>query len=678
MNSIQCLRAPMRFAPHLLASSIALAFVSNTQAQSLETVTIEGQALEVDSANRPFSLLPNNTFIKQPGASVAEKIDGMPGVAESSFSPGASRPVIRGQDADRIKILRNSSASVDASSLSPDHGVPIDPLTVKQVEITRGPAALAYGGNAVGGVVNIVDERIARQTNEALFGEITTELFGAANTKAIGFKLMAPTVNGFTLSLDAFDRSEDNLNTPDFTDPNGNRVSEVANSSLDNDGGGLGIGYTFERGYVGVSVETFNSNYGVPLTKPAELVRIDLEQERYSLEGEYRMPSVGQAIRYRLSKTDYAHQEIANGQPETRFTNDGVNGRLEWFNTLGQIGVQFEQSDFAAIGDEAFVPANETDTFGLYYLGKTSIATFDLEYGARFDSSEVSAQSTGVNGSTGAITAGAGFVGPAFNRDFDGLSLSAGIGWQVADEWRLGATLSRSERAPSSFELLADGLHIATDAYEKGNPNLSEERSTNLELTTTWSRKVTKVKTSAFYTDFSNYIGQFQRQGVNSTVVVDGEAVPVYDFQQVPAKFYGLELEASTRTQWAAWQLSPALAVDWVRAKRTDTNDNIPRQTPLRATAKVSFEHSGWSIEPALQYVARSKPGIDETRTPSYTMLNIAAARSLTIGNVAGQLYLNLINLTDELAYNANTFETVRYFTPKAGRSVNVGLKLLF
>lgn len=670
--------AAFRCASLSIASGLLALNPNNTLAQSLETVTIEGQAIEADSVNKPFSLLRNDELSKQPGSTVADKLDQIPGVSQSGFAPGASRPIIRGLDSDRVKIMRNSSASVDASSLSPDHALPVDSLMLNQIEVSRGAASLAYGGSAIGGAVNLVDDRIARQGSDAFMGEFNAELFGPANSQVTGIKLASQTFNGFNLRLDAFDRDQDDLRTPEFTDPNGTRTSRIANSSLKSSGGGLGVSYTHANGYTGISVETFDSNYGVAQTEPDETIRIGLEQVRYALEGEYEFADSQQKLRYRVSKTDYEHQEFEDGEAATRFTNDGVTGRLEWFNSLGQFGLQTEQTDFSAIGDEAFVPASETELLGLYYIGQTPVAGLTIDYGIRLDQTEISSVASGANPTQGPIVAGLGFTGPALNRDFNAYSASVGVQWPVTSAFTLGATLGQSERAPSSFELLADGVHVATAAYEKGDPNLSTEESTHFELSSQWTQGSTQFNTSLYHTDFDNYIGLFRRSGANSTTIVDGEAVQIYQFVQVPAEISGLEMQVKSQYRLGGWLAEPIVQLDFLRGKRSDTGESLPRQTPLRLTLGSTFQHSGWSIAPQIQYVGDSKPASDETRTSSYTLVNLRLNKDFIVDQYAGQVFVSLNNLTDELAFSANTIETVRRFNPLAGRSANLGLKILF
>ncbi|NJM32896.1 MAG: TonB-dependent receptor [Limnobacter sp.] len=350
---------------------------------------------------------------------------------------------------------------------------------------------------------------------------------------------------------------------------------------------------------------------------------------------------------------------------------------MELFSSLGQIGLQREDSTLKAVGEEAFLPSSNTESTGLFYLGQRQFSLLQLSYGLRLDETEVRAASSGLNPVGGPIDAEAGLPGPGLQRSFSAQSASLAAGWQH-NAWNFGSTFSVSERAPAAAELFADGVHVATAAYEKGNPNLEVEKSTHLDITAAWSGGKSKFSATAFTSEYDNYIGLLQLQGANSTTLVDGETVDVYQFSAIPARFQGLELAGSVQTKLGSWKWQPGFQMDLVRGKREDTGTNLPRQTPIRLTLNSVLTQGNWMLKPEVQYVSSSKPGEGETRTASYTLLNLKAEREFAFGQTGGVLFIQLKNLTDRLAYSANTIETVRFFTPLPGKSATLGLKLYF
>ncbi len=683
----------------------------------LESVVITGEQ-SPDALVKPFSRIDRNTLTGQGASSVGEALRYSPGMDTTGFGPNASRPIVRGQDSDRIKILRNSASTVDVSALSFDHGVPVDPFSLTQVEVLRGPSSLAYGGNAVGGAVNLVDSRIPREQVRGINGEINALTGGAAQQSAGGFALNAGVGagagegggRGISLHLDGFRRTTGDLKTPEFTDPEGVTGKRVRNSSSKSSGAGFGASLDTGNGYVGLSVEQFNSNYGVPKSTD---VRIDQASERYALEGEQKFvagldPSgFLSSVKYRLAHTDYQHQEFEDGEAATLFTNRGIDGRLELGHTpfqagvlrvSGTLGVQFEDTDFSAVGDEAFVPSTSTKQTGLFYVLKTKgTAESDgvFEAGVRAERVNIDAASTGLSptgGPNSGPVLGLGVVdGPAMSRSFTPSSVSLGytkpldglMGQDGSKGWSVGGSLSRVERAPSAFELFADGEHVATDAYEKGNPSLKEERGRHFELTARWANKpsgaegAAEFSATAFKSQFSNYITLIARP--NETF----NGTPVFDFTAVPADFQGLELSYQRVINNSLGKWKPRIQFDSVRGERKDGGGNLPRVSPQRVVTSLDYNRQGWSVSPEIIWVADSKGATDDPMTEGYQIVNLRVAKTFSTGAlngaaVAGEFFAHFTNLSDELAYSASTIGTVRNYTPLQGRSVLAGVKLLF
>lgn len=690
----------------------------------LESVVVTGEQSS-DALVKPFSLIQSEALTGQGASSIGEALRYLPGMDSKGFGPNSSRPIVRGQDSDRIKILRNSASTVDVSSLSFDHGVPVDPFSLTQVEVLRGPSSLAYGGNAVGGAVNLVDSRIAREQVVGTQGEINLLAGGAAQQSAGGFSLDAGLgqegSKGLSLHLDGFRRTTGDLKTPEFTDPEGVTGKRVRNSSAKSSGAGFGASVQTGNGYLGVSVEQFNSNYGVP---KATDVRIDQASERYALEGEQRFgtasastlgalgseaaeaarpSSIGflSSVKYRLAHTDYQHQEFEDGNPATLFTNRGMDGRLELghnpfdagpLSVSGTLGFQFENTDFSAVGEEAFVPSTSTEHTGLFYvLRAKGPAASDgvMEAGLRTERVRIDAASTGL--SMDGPVAGLGVAdGPAMSRVFTPKSVSLGYTKPLGQGWSLGGSASKVERAPSAFELFADGEHVATSAYEKGNPSLKEERGRHYELTAKWSNKANKSTSgtngwggesewiaTAFKSQFSNYITLIARP--NETF----NDSPVFDFTAVPADFYGVEMSYQKVINNSLGKWKPRIQFDSVRGQRNDGGGNLPRISPQRVVASLDYSRQGWSLSPEVIWVADSKGAPGDPVTEGYQLVNLRVAKkfgsTLPAGApLNGEFFASFANLTDELAYSASTISTVRNYTPLQGRSVLAGVKILF
>ena len=368
--------------PSLIAA--ALAASAPAWAQDLPaSVVVTGNPLGAKDLATPASVLTGKDLVLRRGSTLGETLDGLPGVSSTYFGPNANRPVIRGQDGDRIRVLGNGGASFDASSLSFDHAVPIDPLVVERVEVLRGPAALSYGGSAVGGVVNAIDNRIPREAVTAVSGAFEGRLGGAAGERAAS-ALVEGGGGALAWHADAFWRRTDDLSVPDFDRPLEDGSSErrnfIANSASRADGGALGGSFVWDAGYVGASVDTYRNDYGIVAEDD---ITIRMRRDRIALAGELR-PRGGffSALRAQGAGTDYRHQEIeGDGSVGTTFANDGSDARLEAVHRAlalgggqleGSFGLQYESSDFSALGEEAFVPSTHTRQQSVFVLERWS------------------------------------------------------------------------------------------------------------------------------------------------------------------------------------------------------------------------------------------------------------------------------------------------------------------
>jgi len=359
--------------PGLLLAQVA------TPAPNPSKVIVTGNPLRSADIAAPTNVLSGNELVLRRGSTLGETLDGLPGLSSSYFGPNANRPMIRGQDGDRIRVLSNSGAPLDASALSYDHAVPIDPLVVERIEVLRGPAALLYGGSAVGGVVNAIDNRIPKAAIDGVGG--ATELrYGGPATERGASALVETGGNGFALHADGFWRQTDDMKVPRFSRPLATggvqSVDTIINSASKSYGGALGGSMVWDKGFLGASVDTYRSNYGV-VVEPD--VTIDMVLNKLTIAGEVRdLGGMLSAISGQWLVSDYQHQEIeGGGDVATTFKNKGSDIRLQaehakWAlgggKTSGVFGLQAENADFSALGAEAFVPGTTTRQLAVFAL----------------------------------------------------------------------------------------------------------------------------------------------------------------------------------------------------------------------------------------------------------------------------------------------------------------------
>ncbi len=359
----------------LIAAQNAAVFAQAPTPQ-LKEITITGNSLGATDLIAPSGQYSGEALLFRSKTTLGETLDGTPGVSSTYFGPNASRPIIRGQDGDRIRILNNGGALLDVSGLSYDHAVAADPLSTERIEVLRGPGALQYGGSAVGGVVNVIDNRIPR---EALFdakggvgGKVDLGLATGNKERGAGVLLEAGN-NRYAIHIDATNRETGDVKIPvDFFC---NKASgaftarSICNSASKVSSTALGGSMFFDQGYIGASVSGYRSNYG---TVAAPDVNIGMKSDRFALEGEVKNLSGWiQSIKGQYSNTDYTHTEFAGTVPGTVFKNRGTDLRIEARharigNFDGLLGVQMEDGRFSADGEDAFAPYSRTKQNALF------------------------------------------------------------------------------------------------------------------------------------------------------------------------------------------------------------------------------------------------------------------------------------------------------------------------
>ena len=684
---------PRRHALQALALAALMSFPA-VQAQTAspavpQTVVITGNPLGREAGAAPVSVLAGNGLLLRRAGTLGETLDGLPGVSASGFGPNSSRPVIRGLDGDRVRLLDGGAASIDASNLSFDHASATDPLVAERIEVLRGPAALLYGGNATGGVVNVIDNRIPRVVPVGALGGRAEVRFGGAAAERAGAVVLEGGAGGFAWHADVHSRKASDLRTPRYTPIEDGAALEpatrVRNSAARSEGGAVGAGWVGANGYLGASFDTGEQRYGVTVEPD---VTIRMQRDRTSLAGELRaLGGPIAAVSAHASHTRYRHDEVeGSGEVGTTFRSSGDELRLQLRHApigplQGVFGVQTEKLDFSALGEEAFVPGTRTRSTALFALEELDAGPVRLGFGLR--SERVRVASVG-----DAPDAAEPRFGEAAERRFSPSSASVQASLGAGPGWQLSATLGHTERAPAYYELYANGVHVATAAYERGDATLPTERSRHAELGLGWAGAGSSLKFSLWQTRFARYIA-LDATGVD--IVVPGEngepdsTVPEYAFRSVGARLQGFEIEGRTRLFAAGAVRTFALeligSLDRVSGRNTGTGEALPRLAPLRARLALQAQAEGWQAGVALRHAARqSRVPATDTATPGHTLLDLNAAGDLPLALAGGrtQWFAKLSNATDRVATNAAAIGTIRGLSPEGGRALSVGLRATF
>lgn len=645
----------------------------------------------------PVDSLSGQALNARRASTLGETLANEPGVSSTLFGPNASRPIIRGLDGDRIRLMQNGVGSVDASSLSFDHATTIEPLVADRLEIVRGPAALLYGGNAIGGVVNAIDNRIPTRPIDGATGRGELRA-GSADSERAGVAVLEGGNGSFAVHADGYRRNTEDVRIPGFArsarqraldDPSVEQPDgRLPNTYSRSEGGSLGASMTWDKGYVGLSVGSLRSEYGTPAE---DTVKIDMRKDTFDLAGESRgLSGFVRGVKYRLSQTDYEHQEKQKdtGEVNTTFKSRGYEGRVEVTHAPigplnGAIGLQFGSLDFSALGAEAFVPSTRTNTSALFIYEEFARSNWKISFGGRLDN--VSIDSSGDTAESG------GRFGGADRRTFNARSASVGGVYNLAPSFALVGNIAVTQRAPTNYELFANGPHAATGSYEVGNRDFDLERSTAFDLALRHKSGANAFSVGVYRTQFQNYIalvptGRSRAETgaledpATPGVTLDGDAadLPEYQFQQIRALFQGMEAQGRWRLGQFGGPLDLEAKADYVRATNRDTGEPIPRIPPMRFSAALVWQAgSFYTRGEVLHARAHTRTAENELPTDSYTLVNVYLSHRIRSNSrTTWELFLRGTNLLNaEARYSTSVLKDI---APVAGRGLLVGVRAFF
>jgi iron complex outermembrane receptor protein len=672
----------------------------------------------------PVSVLEKGQILLRAEPTIGETISNEPGVSSSYFGPGASRPVIRGNAGERVRVLKNGVGSQDVSNTSEDHAVSINPLAAESIEILRGPETLLFGSSAIGGVVNVTDNSIPEvEVGKPLTGSFDYRQ-GTADDELTGAVKLEGQVEKFNWHLDYFHQDTNDIDIPGLAESDALRAQEaeegesheetisngtLADSDTRNQGFTVGGSYVFAKGFIGASVNGWRSNYGVPGHSHAHEheehghddhedehgedehlvgehedehgedehlvgeheegeggVAIDAQQLRVDVRGKIKdVSSAIESVKFKLGLSTYEHDEVEGGGVGTSYQQDAVEGRMEFAHTPigsfeGIIGMQIQASDFSAIGEESFIPQVDTFSPALFMFEEVPLSeNLKLQAGFRYDY---------VNYDTDAFS----------SSDFHPIGLSTGLIIDPTGDsaYTIGVSAAFTQRAPAATELYADGAHIARSIFERGDPDLGEEKSYGLDITFKKNTGLLTGELNLFAQDYDDYI--------NLGASGEEEAgLSVYRYKAVDALFWGVEVEGMLHLHEALdlWShnLDLVAQVDYVRAKNRTDSEDLPRIPPLRTVVGLEYAYKRHFIADVEGIFVAKQNDIAERELPTdaYHLLNASVQYNLQFRDRHElALYVRGTNLTDEEARVHSSF--IKDLAPLRGRSLLFGVRGVF
>jgi iron complex outermembrane receptor protein len=663
--------------------------IGDPHADHTQEIVVTGFARTRADVLSGTSVVSGVELIRELRPTIGETLARQPGVSATSFGPNASRPVLRGFQGERVRVLTDGIGSLDASNTSVDHAVAVNPLTADRIEVLRGPAALLFGSSAIGGVVNVIDARIPRHVpDEAAHLEAILTYGSAADERSVNGTVDVPVGGGFVLHADGNYSKTNDLEIGGFVlspalraqaaasaDPGIRDLAELrgelANTAAETSDIALGAAWISGENNIGFSVNRYDSLYGVPVrhsldpAEEAEAPRIDIKQTRFDGRAEIDTgEGLIDTLRFRAGYSDYRHDELEDtGGIGTTFLTKGAEGRLEFVQSQrggwgGGFGLQYFRRHLEVIGEEKFLPENRTSQYGLFTVQHYRSGPVRAEIGARYEHQRVGA------------VADADLGTPDQRRSFDAYSASAGGSYELIRGVRIGVSGSHSQRAPSAEELFANGPHAGTQSFEIGEPTLSKEKSWGLEATLTAEGKAYKVSASIFRSWFDDYIFE------QSTGLIE-DGLPVFQISQANARYSGIELEASVRlARMGPFALNLDGVADYVRAT-IDAVGPAPRIPPLRLLGGVEAQSDRLQGRLEVEWTdSQDRVAAFETPTPGFTAVNASISWKPLAGSPNTSLTLSANNIFDVDARRHASF--LKDVAPLAGRDIRLTGRLSF
>jgi iron complex outermembrane receptor protein len=658
-------------------------------ADHTQDIIITGFARNRDEILSGTSVVSGAELARELRPTIGETLARQPGVSATSFGPNASRPVLRGFQGERVRVLTDGIGSLDASNTSVDHAVAINPLTADRIEVLRGPSALLFGSAAIGGVVNVIDSRIPRRVpKEGVHAAAILAYGSAADERSANATIDVPLSGKWVIHADGNYSKTDDLRIGGFGlsrdlraeaaasgDPEVRALADLRgrlpNTAAETSDVALGVAYVDGGTNFGFSVNRYDSLYGVPVRfslepgAEAEAPRIDVRQNRADVRAEIDSGSgFVDSVRFRGGYSDYRHNELEeSGEIGTTFLTKGLEGRLEVVQAKrggwgGGFGVQYFRRHLDVIGEEKFLPESRTSQFGLFTLQNYEAGPLRAEAGGRYERQTVSAE------------ADADLGNPALKRSFNAFSGSLGASYELAEGIRFGLNGSHTERAPSAEELYANGPHAGTQSFEIGDPDLGKEKSWGLEATLNAEGDGYSLSASVFRSWFDDYI--FERR----TGAFEDD-LPVFQITQADARYSGIEIEGSVRlAQTGAVTFVADAVADYVRATIRGVGP-APRIPPFRLMGGLEAQSARVQGRIEVERMTgQDRLAELETATRGFTLVNASVQFKPLRNNSNTSITLSANNIFDVDARRHASF--LKDVAPLAGRDLRVTARLNF
>ncbi len=529
-------------------------------------VSASAEATTAMNSPQPVSIAGGEELTRLRVNTLGEALESVAGVRNNSSGEATGKPTIRGLTNTRVLVV-DDGQRLEHNQWGDDHFSSVEPGAASRIEVIRGPASVLYGSDALGGVVNIIEPDLPDGIGQAAFvhGSVAGG-FGSNNRQPDGSATVEGASGAFGYRVSGSGRRADNVQTPTY---------ELWNSGYHNSGGSGTLGYhgswgslsgryTLRRDRLQLTdsdstfkgyARTNDDRVHVDFVKPIGLARLEL--------------TGGYETNRRSEYEDPTTTDAAFGMREKAYTTEAhlhhSIGALS-----GILGASGEYTTDDNFGEEHLMPDSKTSGIGVFAFEQTDVGRWNISFGARYDHRHLSAVGDTLLGNSAA------------SLNWDAITGNAGLLFHVSEPVALVLNVGRGFRAPSGFDLFANGLHEATSTFERGNPNLTTEHSLNTDLSI-------RIQTRTAAAEFGGFINSIQDfiYTVPTGQTDPASGFEIYDVTQGDAVLSGFEgqLEVHPTTY-----LHLQGTADYVRGKNSTTHDPLPSMPPFRATYLARLE----------------------------------------------------------------------------------------
>jgi len=603
--------------------------------------------------------------------SLGETIQSLPGVRSLSTGTGIGKPVIRGLTSNRVLVVADGQR-LETQQWGDEHSPNVETGDAERIEVIRGPASVLYGSDALGGVINVVPKELPDAIGRAGFvnGDLSTS-YSTNNRQPDGTIALEGASGGFGFRGSFTGRTSDDIRTP---------VGPLFNSGNRSVGGTGSVGYRAAWGNVNATYSHRDEKLEIhedpaedPTATPLQRIGEDRAKVGLTLPmGNSRLEAdAGLERNHRREFEEQDATDVALGLLSKTFTTNVHFHHAPIGRWAGAIGASGLYNTFDKSGEETLIPNTNVGTAGVYLFEQGDYGRWNLSFGGRYDYRRLDADADAALGITDQT------------RTYNSVTGNAGVLYHLTEPLALVLNVGRGFRAPSSFDLFANGVHEGTVAFERGNPDLKNEHSINTDF-------ALRAQTSSVRAEvgvFANYIQNFIYS--QPTTEIDPESgFQIFDVTQGDARLIGLEGAVEYHpTRYLHLQGT----ADYTNGTNTTTDTPLPTMPPFRATYLVRLEGDpmGSLENPYLSVGGESNARqgrLDPTeeeffsesgyKSAGYTLLNLGAGFTLPVARNRLRLDLSLRNVLDKKY--ANFLSRYKTYALDPGRNLTLRLSTGF